>query len=343
MAQLTGSNTILAARLHSTIDVPGGPAGSGHKMLVDSINHSRGTTALTATPIGAGLSMLQDSDTGAVNPTVSISKTVKYDDQGNGLLGQFMGTETVAAWAGSLSVHSIAFNSTLNANYMTVAFQATTTEVFEYINSAVKAITFSAKPNDYLKATYDIIATDRKITGTTNTAATLASANEPSSAKPVIVRPSHTLRINAQAGSALASPTDNKAITSAELKLERPQEIVQEIRGASGAGAPRATDLFSATLTCTFKTLQDFTWFTAQEAGTEYKIDGSFTDGANREFTFLLPRVKIVADPDFNVSDDGENPLTVTFKSLVASTAPSGMFSTMPHFRIVNGTPKYTL
>lgn len=338
MTAIKGADVVIGVRLNSAID-SALAAGTGHKMLVESIDPQMNTTELTTNPIGGGIAMQKDSDTGSISPALPITKVVKFDDAGIALLAQMLGTETVAAWTGG-SIHSIAYNSTLNSNFATIAVQPHSAGVFEYVNAVVTGVTLTANPNDYLRASYDIIATNRLIADTTNTTVTLASATEPST-YPVIVRPAHKVRINAQAGGALADG-DAVAVTSAEIRIERPQETVQEIKAAAGLGAPRASDLVSASLTVTFKNFADFTYYTAQAAGTEYKADLVCTAATgNGEFHVLLPRLKIVADPQHTISNPGENPYTVVFKGLAATTNPTGMFSTYPHLKVINTAAKY--
>jgi hypothetical protein len=308
---------------------------------VDNINHAKGLTELTESPIGSGLSMQQDTDTGDYNPTMQITKTVRDLDQGNALFSQFFGKATVAA-TGTGYVHSITHNAFSITNYVNAAFTPDSANCIEYINGVVTALGLTFDPNDFVKATYDMLFTDQRITGTTNTAASLASATEVSTRKNFIARPSHYVRLNAQAGGALANG-DKINVTNVEVSLSKEMELVGEIRGSTGYSAPRfsGSPMFQADVKVTFKTLEDLTYYTAVAAGTEYKMDvviqGDLISGSTyRELTLLIPRCRIVTDPDFNVTTAGENPLTVTFRSLVASSTPSGMFDTYPHLRIIN-------
>lgn len=342
MTAITGGKTVIGISINSVIDSCVA-AGAGEKVLVKSLNHGRNSTELTTNPIGGGLFMTQDSDVGSILPSFSINKDMKYDDKAIGLLAQMLGTENVTAWGGPncLSVHSLLFNETLNTNYANVAFHGSSATVYEYLNAAVKSAKFTLKPNQYLDATFDCIATNRKTSSTTNTPETLVAATEPTSAKMVVVRPTHYVRINAQAGGALAN-SDAVAVVEANIEYSRDQECVEEIRGADGNSAPRATALFATTLSVTLKNQTDFTWIAAYEAGTEYKADCVVTDSTTtKEYNFVFPRLKIVAEPKYDITDDGENQVSITFKGLVAASKPTGMIHAYPYARIVNSTGKY--
>lgn len=344
MTAITGGKTVLGITINSVID-SAIAAGAGHKVLCKSIIHGRNSSELSSNPIGGGLFMQQESDVGSVMPSFTVGKDMKYDDQAIALIAQMFGSENVTAWGGAnlLSVHSLLFNENLNTNYANIAFHGSSATVYEYINAAIRRVQLNFRPNQYLDATFDGIATDRKITATTNTPATLVAATEPANAKMVVVRPAHYVRINAQAGGALAN-SDAVAITEGSVEFTRDQELVEEIRGASGNGAPRATGLFAATLSVTFKNQNDFTWITAYEAGTEYKADVVISDTATtKEFNVCFPRLKIVAEPKYDITDDGENQATVVFKALYAATAPTGMITGngYPYVRVVNSSGKY--
>jgi len=340
MASITGANTGLAISLSNTFDTVIAPS-TGQKVQVDNINQGRGLTELSESPIGSGLSMQQDSDIGDYKPTVSITKTVRSDDSGIAILAPFFGQEAVAV-TGSGSIHSFTHQGTSITNFINLGIAPDTASVIEYINGVCTKLNFKLNPNDYMKSSIDLLFTEQRITGTIFTNANITSATEVSGRKNFVVRPAHYVRLNAQAGSALANG-DAIAITEAEVNLIKDRELVGEIRGATGYGAPRVSGNppFSAELMVTFKTLADLTYFTAVNAGTEYKADlvvqGDLISGSTYNmFIIMLPRLKIVTDPDFNVTDPGENPLKVRFKSLVATSVPSGMTSVYPSINVIN-------
>lgn len=339
MVARTGANTSIGVKLHNTFDSYTA-AGAGEKLVVESFNPSKNPTELTTNPIGGGLIMQKDSDQGGYNPTISLEKNARYDDAGIALLQQLFGSETTASLGSGAYLHSIMVNENLNSNWATVAFQADSATVHEYKNGVVTRVGFTANTNDYLKKSVDILASNRLITGTTNSAVSLTAASLPTNSPISIVRSSHKFRINAQGGGALADG-DKVNVTQVQIDYNRPQEHVDEIRNAAGNGEPRSSGLIEATLTVTFRNKADDTWFTAADAGTDYKADFFVTGatiggGFSYQYEFAFPLLRIVQDPTYNLTNAGENEMTVVYKCLVATAAPTGLLDKYPYVRVWN-------
>ena len=123
--------------------------------------------------------------------------------------------------------------------------------------------------------------------------------------------------------------------------MSHPQESKPEIKGSAGISAPVESSSFEGTFNVGVKQLDDHTYFTAWLAETSYKarlsIEGSqIGTGVNKRFTLLMPRLKQPDGPAYSPTDPGTNPVTLNFRLLKASTAPSGMTSAFPHIQIVN-------
>jgi hypothetical protein len=203
-------------------------------------------------------------------------------------------------------------------------------------------VTISADtfPGEVMGA-FDLLANQRVITGTVNGTADLAGATV-ANTKRVIADKDDLFLFNAQAGAAL-SISDKKAVKSWSIALTRPQEHAPEMRGVAGNAEPVLTGdpVFKATITCTFRTLEDFTFFTAAAAGTAYKasfqITGDVISGAKSYYThFNFPYVKILDDPTHTVGSVSDNEHTVVFEALMAASAPTGMISTYPYVMVQN-------
>lgn len=339
MVARSGANTFIGAKLHATFDSYTA-ATTGEKLEVESLDHTENSEVLEQNPIGGGLIMQNDAQKGGTSPTVSFPKIVRYDDQGIALITQMMGNESVMNLSGGAYVHTIFESETLNQNWATLAFHTDSASIAEYKNGAVTEVTLTGNTNDYLRAQYNILASDKLITGTVNSASGLTSVTLPTNSPVAIVRSTDKVRINAQAGGALADG-DVVNMTQFEARISRPQEHIDEIRNASGNGQPRGAGLFEVMLTVTLRTKLDDTWFTAFKAGTEYKADvnvtGTTIGGGNSYLIQLnLPRLKIVEEPSASISNVGENEMTVVFRSLVATAAPTGMLRVYPYFRVIN-------
>lgn len=333
-----GSETLIGFRLQSVFDTALS-AGPSHKLEVSNFNGANNTSQLRRNPIGSGLLMQKSADIGSTAPSIAIEKEGLYDDAGNAILAAFFGGASVTSLGSGAYRHDLIFNPT--RRYGTLAHNEGSTQVKEYVNTTPQSINISASPNDYMKMSFDLLATLMRMTGTVNTNSTLQGVTVPNE-RVVIVRPDNRFRINAQAGSALANG-DKVDCTSIEIALGFPLELVGEIRGQAGNGAPRASGNppFTATITVNLKSLEDQTWFSALEAGTEYKADFIVTGetiggGYSYQFGLSFPRLKVISDPTYNLANTGENPQTVVFEAMVAPSVPSGMISTYPYGQIIN-------
>lgn len=318
---------------------------AGDQLAGVQITHSENAEAIQVPVQGSGLEMVSEVYRGAVVPTVNVSGPVGYDDPKNAMIAQMFGSASVAAiGASGAYVHSIFYNTTLNHRWGTLAWQGTSTNSFEYPSCATTQVQISgANPPDFLQASIDLLANEQVITGQENDYADLNSVTI-ANPRRVLLQKSDEFLINAQAGGALTSPTDRVNFTSITINYQRPQEHAREVRGVSGNGEPIAVGdyPFISSVSVTFRTLADFTYFTAAQAGTEYKASLTCTGGVigggnNYTYQMLFPRLKIVESPQADLVNAGDNPLTVTFNCMVASSPATGMpISVYPHIRIIN-------
>lgn len=339
MASRSGANTFIGYDVGTTFGTAVA-AGSGDQLQVESLDHSENPTELTLNPIGAGLYQQNQSDVGAPNPQITVNAPLGYNDAMNFMLAQFQGTD-ITTLSNSAYVHSLSFNETRNTYFGTLGFHTNSASIAEYMDCVPVGLNLNFAPNDYARASVNLLSSKRRTSGTTNSAATLATTTQANSLR-VIARPSDRFMVNAQAGGAL-SASDKVDVTSIEAVATFEQELVGEIRNSAGYGAPRisGTPPLTWTLTVNIKELDATTWLSAYEAGTEYKAELLITSptavgGTFYKFRLLLPRLKIVSDPQYNLSTTATNPHTVVFKSLVATAAPTGMPSKYPFIEIVN-------
>lgn len=303
---------------------------------------AEGTEVLSVPPIGSGQVVATTQDRGRVAPSVSIAGPMGYDNPANVAIAALFGGASVINLGGGAFAHSILINAN-PTNYVTVAAQ-----LHSASNGAVEfptalptraALSFP-EPVDYIQATIDMLGSEFKISGTTNTYATLNSATEALATR-ITWDLNDTLSINAQTGADFVG-SDVVPVSNCELVFERPSEFVYEAKGTAGLSAPVSVgdEPFIATMTCTFRTLADFTYFAAHQAGTEYKARlrkvGPTLGSTNYTLEVYFPRLKIVEAPDTGLNEPGNNPLTVVFKALAASTNPTGMINRLPYIRIIN-------
>jgi hypothetical protein len=338
----TGADTIIALKKSATFGTAVTVA-SGDKLEVESLSQSKNPQELTANPIGSGNSMANDAQQGATAPSIDFEALMHYDAAEIAALAVFMGSDSAMSMGSGAYVHSIIHNTTFNAQYLTCALQADSADVMEFPTCVVNSVELSAaEPPCYLKGAFKMLANDRVISGTTNAYGDVGAATVANSTR-IVPQPSDEFLINAQAGSALASPGDRLNVRSLTLTLNKEQAFQKEFKGASGNGSPIPTGSppFSGELALELKSLSDLTYFTAADAGTEYKasftVTGSLIGGSvYRKFVINIPRMKLIQDPKYDLTSTSVNPLQLTFKFLVASSNPTGMISTYPYFMVWN-------
>ena len=343
MAAKTGADTAIGYRLNSTGAFDSHTqAGASDLLIVNDFSHSKNQSELRIPGIGSGLVMDSESFPGQINPGGSLTKPARYDDAGMFMLAQIFGTDTVMGMGSSSYLHSIVMNETHFGYFATMGMQNDTSNAMDYENVYPSKVTFTGSPNAALMQAVEWLATNRRISGAQNSVSSLDSATLPTSTVAVIVRPDDYFYINDASGGALSS-SDKVNITQITIEFLREIENVPEIRGAEGLGQQRSSGdaPLQANVIINLKNQQNNTWYTALDAETEYKASfratGAVIGGSNSEFfEFNFPRLKIVTDPEYNLSSTAENPTTIRFKALYASAAPTGMIKQYPYIRLQN-------
>lgn len=338
MGSITGAATVVGIKKATTWGTET-VIGTDDKIEVESLNQAENASELTANPIGAGISMATESRRGATAPTVDIETLMGYENAALAGMAQFFGTDTVNAETTGY-LHSMIFNETRNGSFLTVGFQTNSAVagsiVFPSAVTTRLQVTAESPPN-YVRLNMSMLANEQKLDSSSNTYTTLNSATVANSQR-IVIQPSDEFRINAQAGAALSSG-DKVSITSIDMELVYDQGFIAEIKGSDGNGTPVAVGdpPFQGTITVRFKELADLTYFTAAQAGTEYKASLVITDDTSPyRATFYFPRLKIVEDPQYDLTTTATNEHSVTFKCLAAASNPTGMVSKVPFVVIKN-------
>ena len=340
MGSIAGVKRKVALVGHATINTITA-AGAGTLLANDGVTTSKNQTALTSTPIGSGNIMLNDSDIGDYAPSADFSIDAKPAGVLASLLGGFCQSELVPVLqSGSTYAHSFIPQLDSVTGYLALVKQEDGTNVQELYNGKVTNLGFTANANDFLKCSSNILFGERRMTGqagVVNTVATMANVAAIASNSPFVTRSVHEFLINAQGGAALSNGTDLVSVTDLQFEYETPHELVAEIRGAAGNGAPERTDGLSFVVTAIFKDTSEasYVYTTAMENGTEFKASFTCVSGTNKVF-LIFPRLKVIEDPSAPLSSTGRNPVTVKFTGMQAATAPTGMGSTVPYFVLHN-------
>ena len=345
MVAKSGANSSAGLMVNASSVAWGATAGSlgtGHSCQA-AYTPSQSVSELTSSPIGTGNQMDVDSQAGAVEYGFSLAGESTFQSGLDIVMAQFFGTVAAPAEQNASEgdyMHRMTFNSTWNTNYCTYGIETSSTTTHEYATAACTSLSLSSSSvKSYLSWSASFVANDITLASPTNNNAALQACTIADDEK-IVVSSTDEFWINAQAGGALSSG-DRLAITDYSIQLEKPQETAKEVKGADGNGEPVATGLLGATLTITLRANADNTYYTAWDAGTEYKclfqsIGTTIASGDDKSLTVYTPRMKLINAPDFSNSDVGINPVTLTFKILAASANPTGMNSTLPYAEIVN-------
>lgn len=345
MAKITGAQSVAALKVASTWGTPVACT-TGDKLVNFTIDHGEQAEALVVTPIGSGSILAGQSDRGNVAPRLSLQGKLGYNSPELVAIAQmFGGASVVGLGAGGTQAysHSISLNQTANQKLFTAAWQPNIGSSIEYGTAAATKVTLNfPPPKDYIEATIDALADAQNLTSATNTYTTLAGCTAANTRR-MVWSNADSFWCNAAAIGAL-SASNLYNIQSAVVEFNRPQEHPREATGSASQGEPVATGDFPffGTLTVTFRSKQDHTFFAAHQAGTEFKarLNHVSSEAVGGTIYYALriffPRLKIVESPQNNLTSAGDNSETVVFQILEAASAPAGINSTTPLIEIVN-------
>lgn len=343
MAAISGKTTNLAFDISELADTYGTAEAVTAKTVVDSFSWSENPEELIDEGIGSGGFLATNALAANQKPTISIAGKIGYNNGFPHILAQFFGTAgtpTEQTVSEGDYLHQILFNATMNRVWLTYAIESSSTTVLEFPSCTTRSLTITAQnPTNFVTYSAEMLANKVVTSSPTNNNAAIQAVSVTDSEVAKLTT-SDEWRINAQAGGSL-STSDKVAIQSWVLTLSRPQEFINEIRGASGNSTPNETGSVEGTLQVQLKNHADNTWEAAAQAGTEYKstlhFDGTqIAGGVNKKYTFFLPRMVPIQTPQYNLTSPGANPTVVTFRLLDATAAPTGMSSAYPYVEVIN-------
>ncbi len=347
MAKITGAQGVAGLKVASTWGTPVA-CGANDKLVNFTINHGEQAQALTVTPIGLGSIVANQIDRGNVAPQLTLQGKLGYNSPELVAMAQMFGGASVVNLGSGAYSHSIILNQTANQKFFTTAWQPNIGSAIEYGTCVAQKVALNfPPPKDYIEATIDCLADAQNLASATNTYLTLGGCTA-ANTKRMVWGSLDSFWCNAQNGPALAVGNLYN-IQSASLEFNRPQEHPREATGTASQGVPVATgDLpFSGTLTVTFRSHQDATFFTAHQVGTEFKArlqhgcqanaaDPIGASGVYYGMRIYFPRLKIVDSPQNNLASAGDNPETVVFTVMGATSWPAGINFTDPILEILS-------
>ena len=316
-------------------------AASTTDKYIGELSWALNESVLKARSQGSGLYMPLGFTRGAEKPTVSLTGDAHVHGVFGKVLAQFMGADSVSAEiTGSQGDYRHTINQAAQSKYLSVAFDTSDTTVLEFPTCSTRSITLSTPSvPGYLQFAAELVADKVELSTAVNTNAVLAAATLGGTE---ILSPAFDddFWIDTEASGSLASG-DQFDILSYSLQLNKPQESANEIKGVAGNGTPVETDEMSGTLTITVKELKNHSMFTyfSGETGLKcrFTVEGSqIGTGVNRSLNVYIPRMQLIAAPDYGITSPGKNPVTYTFAISAAASAPTGMSYVYPYFELVN-------
>lgn len=340
MASISGSLTNAAVVKAGTWGTA--VAASTGDKYIGEISHSLNESVLNARSVGSGLIMPLGFTRGNEKPTVNLTGDAHIHGVFGKVLSQFMGADSVGseitASQGDYK-HTITL-ATSQSKYLTVAYESSSATVHEFPTCSARSLTIrTPQIPGYLEFAAELVANKLELSTSTNANATIAAATLVDTE---ILAPTSEddFWIDTQASGSLASG-DQFNILSYELNLLRPQDSANEIKGSAGNGSPIYTGDFSGTLKITVKELADhslYTYFANETAlKCRFTIEGSqIGSGSLKSLNVYIPRMQLIAAPDYSLSSPGVNPVTYTFAISAATSNPTGMSSKYPYFELIN-------
>ena len=341
MAAISGDKTNAAVKVASTWGTASA-ASTGDK-YIGLISHALNESVLSAKAVGSGSYLPAGFTRGNEKPSLTLTGDAHVNSAFGKVLSQFMGTDTVGseitASQGDYK-HTITWNDTRNAKYLSVAYESSSAKVHEFPTCAVRSINIrTPSVPGYMEFVAELIANKLELSTAVNTNAVLAAATISDTE---ILAPAFDddFWIDTQASTTLASG-DQLNILSYDLKLSQGMESANEIKGTAGNGSPMITGPLEGELTIVLKELADHTWYDYWAAETALKcrftVEGSqIGSGSLKSLNCYIPRMQLIKAPKYDLQSDGMNNVTYTFSISKATSNPTGMSSTMPYFELVN-------
>jgi Phage tail tube protein len=299
-------------------------AGDGILILPHSIKKDRPNM----TDDSLGLYFPQAADSGEIKVEGSLPMYLRYDSI-DLLIAMAMGaTGGAPAQQGATTAYAQTFTLADSLDDLFVTFCVNNNiNIDEFTTMKVTGMTIKGEVGKALQVSFDVIAIDKETGSAVNTSVTFANVTIGESGNRVLFGDG-VFRLNAQDGAALGAG-DKVYPSDFELALKRNMAGVYGVSsGSDYIDEPTNNGQPAVTLKLDFPRYTAATYFTDWDAGTNKKMDMTFTGGLiegayYRTFTITLPNLKI-ANVDAPVNQ-GIIKHPLEFVCLGCSAAPTGM------------------
>lgn len=308
--------------------------GAGDGIAITGESITGGRAALPREDIGFPFG--QQPDVGAEMHRGSVEFDLMHGGGHGKLMSLFFGTQTAATQTGGGSagsyLHICALQTALTKFATLCISKRASAKWWQYASVMARKLTLSGQGNERVKGSIEFLCSTLDRDSSTNTTTETDAVTVPTR-RGLSYAKQGLFRLNAQAGGALSSTTDDVPILGFTLTAERKLSEDMLIDGTGTIAQPAEEDETEIMLDVTFRSYDAETWIAAYLAKTEYKADLKFLSGytpsgsGSVELYILLnfARMVVAEQPQAPVSGRGRIPHTVRFKVLTPSAAPTGM------------------
>lgn len=304
---------------------------------------------LTADTVGCGgvSGFGTEKSLGTVTPSVSLEGDVGFSNGFDRILAQFMGASSVPAVTGTGGYkHILTFAPTSNLYFGTFAFETSSSDILELKSTFATRVGFTMdKVRNYIRWSADLLGNaiecDSALSVNSN-----ADLQGLTAIDKELVLPQCTSKflmkkiLDNGSDTALNTTTDIFKITSFDLQMENPLEVIPEMTGTD-CSKPVEQGARVGTLTLGVKehTNNKNASFCNFLAGdyymADFKVLGSALGAAFKTLNWRMPKM-ILDSVDYSVTDPGVNPVTLTFTLLDSKNLMPGFTTTGVEYEVIN-------
>lgn len=332
MAGAIGREVVAAFKKYNVWRTVSGAPGAGDGLLLRNLGgQPRNPDYYKSDEVG--LAFIQRADKGGVKAiTEDLTAYLRYEglDVLLALAMGIAGTPTSAGSGAYYNTYAMAtrLDDLFGSLFVKHTLASGTDKTWEYTSTKIHGFSITSKAGQPVEITFHRVSNDCVI----DSAVSMASVTVPSLSNRVMGQEA-VVRMNAQSGSALASPTDVIQPSEWTLTYKRPVDDAHVMDGDATIIEPVENGFPELTLQMTFPRYNttNHAFFTALGADTRQKCDIVFTGaliGGSNYYTFRLrfPHLNLTQGA---APKDGAGivPVNLTFDVLGAVTAPSGMTS----------------
>lgn len=306
--------------------------GAGDGIAITGESISGGRAALPREDLGYPWG--QGIDVGAERHRGAINFDLFHGGGAGRLMSYFFGTSgsptQTPPSTGTTYLHVLTLENALTKFGTVCLAKRASQKWWQYASAKAARLELSGSGNERVRGSIEFIANALDRDSSTNTTTQTNAVTVPTR-RALAYAKQGTFRLNAQAGGALASTTDDVPILGFKFTAVRPFDEPELIDGTNYIAEPVEAGECMGELEITLRSYDAETWIAAYLAQTEYKADlkllSAYTPSGGAAMYALLniARMVVAEQPQAPVANRGPIPHVVRFKCLTPSAAPTGM------------------